>query len=142
MSGGHITWRNTAELADLLAAERDALDAQITALRSPPDESTYEGIVIAVICEYLITGSPDAVAHWATSKGWRLRNPNPNGKKDTLQFSPALVRGLIATPPPEAPPIVVELCRRVFAVQSKPMPWKDQAESTHGLENYRGRTRT
>lgn len=139
MSGGHITWRNTDELADLLAAERDALDAQITALRSPPDESTYEGIVIAVICEYLITGSPDAVAHWATSKGWRLRNPNPNGKKATLQFSSALVRGLIETPPPEVPPIVVELCRRVLAIEAKPVPWEGQAEDSHGLANYRPR---
>ena len=139
MSGSHITWRNTAELADLLSAERDALNAQITALRDTPDESTDEGVVIAVICEYLVTGSPDVVAHWATAKGWRLRNPNPNGKKETLQFSSKLVRGLIEAPPPEAPPIVIELCRRVFAMEAKPVPWKDQTEAARGLENYRGR---
>lgn len=142
MSGSHITWRNTAELAELLSAERDALDAQITALRSTPDESTYEGVVIAVICEYLVTGSPEVVAHWATSKGWRLRNPNPNGKIATLLFSAKLVRGLIESPPPEAPPIVVELCRRVLAIEAKAVAWKAQTEAAGGLENYKGRARS
>lgn len=134
MSGSHITWRSTAELADLLTVERDALDAQIAALRATPDESTYEGIVMAVICEYLITGSPAFVANWATSKGWELRNHNPNRKKDSLKFTPAMVRSLIESPPPESPPIVVELCRRIFAIEAKQAPWK---ESSHGLENYR-----
>lgn len=134
MSGGHITWRSSAELADLLTVERDALDAQIAALRATPDERTYEGIVMAVICEYLITGSPAIVANWATSKGWRLRNHNPNGKKESLKITPDRVRGLIESPPPESPPIVVELCRRVFAIEAKPVPWE---ESSGGLENYR-----
>lgn len=124
MSGKHITWRTTQELADLLSIERDALNAQIAALRAlPPDESTDEGIITAVICEYLITGSPATVAKWADAKGWRLPNENQNGKKSTLKFDANLVRKLVQSPPSQANPALIELCRRVFAIKAQPAPW-------------------
>lgn len=118
MTHRYLPWNSEEQLADILAMQRDALDAQIAALRATQDLETQEGRAAALLCEYLVSGSAKKAAEWAKSLGWKLPNPNPNGEKPTLEYTSKLVLEIVKAPPAGVSIALATLCRRVFSTQT------------------------
>lgn len=104
-------WSTADELAALLETQRDALNEQIESLRATQDTRTDAGQKMAVLCDYLITGSSPEAAAWANDMGWKATSRRTGAP---CAYTSAEVLALLESPPPEIPPTFIALARRLL----------------------------
>ena len=104
-------WSNAEDLARLLEAQRDALTAQIAALRASQDTSTEDGRKLAILCDYLITGSSAEAAAWANDMGWKAISRRTGAPCD---YTGGEVLAMLDDPPETVPREFIALARRLL----------------------------
>lgn len=62
-----VPWRTFEEAIAALTTERDAIAAQIEALRRAPTDREAQ-----IVIRYILLASMKLVADWANDQGWRL----------------------------------------------------------------------
>ena len=115
----HPPWDSDEQLIQVLECERQALAAQIDALRAGRQEDADSQRDLVLVCRYIVMGSASRVADWANLKGWRLPGAPARGKRPAngpRQYRPCDISKIVEHRLGGLPAEIYELAYEVLQV--------------------------